>query len=161
AAHAALAGCYSWVLVDFQPDFTKAREHAQKALALNERVAEAHKVLGWVKWVVDWDGPGCVKEFSRAIELEPRNPSLHENYGVALRGMGRLEDAIAHLKLAQQLDQGSLTTSALLGGCYMLAHENELAIEELQKVIVMETNAPVLAYLTLAEVYENKQDFTN
>ena len=49
----------------------KAREAAQKALALDPDLAEAHTSLGIVKMYNDWDLPGAEAEFRRAMELNP------------------------------------------------------------------------------------------
>ena len=47
----------------------KAEAAAVKALAIDERLAEAHRALGSVKMWYDWDWSGAEREFKRAIEL--------------------------------------------------------------------------------------------
>ena len=63
--------------IDIMP---KSKEAAEKALQLDDTVAEAHGALGWVKWIYDWDWPGAEKEFRSArystqswLCTQPRN----------------------------------------------------------------------------------------
>jgi serine/threonine protein kinase len=158
-AHAALASSYCWGLEDFDVDFEKARQHAARALALDEKLAEAHKVMAWVKYQVDWDWPGSEKEFRRALELAPNDATVHEWYGVYLSGMARFDDSIREIKKAEKLDGVSQSIRMLLGISYLNVHKDELAIGELQKVIDLETNAPSVAYLRLADLYEWRGEF--
>jgi len=160
-AHAALASSYCWGIEDFKVDFVKARQHAEKALALDDNLAEAHKARAWVMSKVDWDWPGSKKEFKRAVELAPRDPSVHEWYGTFLGGMGWFDDSIRELKKAEKLDTGlSLSIRMLLGGCYRNARKDELAIRQFQEVIGLETNAASMAYVFLADLYELRHEFS-
>jgi Tfp pilus assembly protein PilF len=158
-AHAALASSYCWGLEDFDVNFGKARQHAERALSIDSKLAEAHKVMGWVKSKVDWDWAGSDKEFRRALELAPRDATVHEWYGIYLGGMGRFDESIRQIKEAEKLDGISLSIRMLLGICYMNARNDDLAVQELQKIVALETNAPSVAYLRLADLYEWKSEF--
>ena len=158
-AYAALASCYCWGLGDFDADYLKARQLAERALALDDKLAEAHKVMGWVRHLVDWDWSGSEKEFKRALELAPHDPTVHEWYGNFLTDMGRFDDSIRELQEAAKLDGLSQSIRVVLGISYLSAHKDELAISELQKVIGLETNAPSTAYLKLADLYEWRGEF--
>src|SRR6185503_12031874 len=136
-----------------------ARQHAERALALDVKLAEAHKVMAWVKYKVDWDWPGSDKEFKRALELGPHDPTVHEWYGIYLSGMDRFDDSIREIKKAEQLDGVSLSIRMLLGISYLNARKDELAMSELHKVISLETNSPSVAYLRLADLYEWRGEF--
>ena len=54
----------------------KAEEAVIKALAIDDRLAEAHAGLGTVKMWYDWDWSGAERELKRAIELNPRKVRL-------------------------------------------------------------------------------------
>ena len=53
----------------------KAKAAAEKALQLDDTLAEAHFSLGAAKFQYDYDWPGGENEFRRAIALNPRQPS--------------------------------------------------------------------------------------
>ena len=88
--------------------FPKAKDAAQKALEIDETLAEAHASLGYVKTNYDWDWSGGEKELQRAIEFNPSYAIAHLWHGDTLPQMGRVEEAIAELKRAMELDPLSL-----------------------------------------------------
>ena len=66
-AYSMMARCYSYGGPDFNNDLRKARQYVEKALALDNNLADGHCVLAWIKFKLDWDWPGSEKEFRRAI----------------------------------------------------------------------------------------------
>ena len=82
----------------------KAQEAASKALAFDDTLAEPHATLGFIKSSFDWDWPGAEREFKRAIELNPNYATVHQWYSNLLDSTGRLDDAIAEGKRAQEAD---------------------------------------------------------
>src|SRR5262249_51242019 len=53
--------------------YPASREAALKAIALNERDAEAHCYLSEAKRVLDWDLAGADAELKRALERDPNS----------------------------------------------------------------------------------------
>src|SRR5262249_11422981 len=51
--------------------YPQARDAAKKALELDDRLAEAHTSLAWIKAVYEWDFSESENEFRRAIQLDP------------------------------------------------------------------------------------------
>jgi eukaryotic-like serine/threonine-protein kinase len=51
--------------------YPTAKSEAQKALALDETLPEAHSAMAVVELFYDWDFPAAEKEFKRALELNP------------------------------------------------------------------------------------------
>ena len=49
--------------------YTRAKEYARKALALDESVPSAHASLAWALFIYDWNWDEAEREFRRAIEL--------------------------------------------------------------------------------------------
>ncbi|MBC8182437.1 protein kinase, partial [candidate division KSB1 bacterium] len=49
----------------------KGRIAAEKALSIDETLAEAHTALGWIKFFYDWDWLGAERSFKKAIQLNP------------------------------------------------------------------------------------------
>jgi TolB-like protein len=99
-AYTGIAG-YHYVLADYAPvsnseSCAKAKAAAEKALAIEPMLPEAHAVLagaeaGRFEWEVS------DREFRRALELNPSDGLTHNWYGLVLSVEGRLEEAIAHL----------------------------------------------------------------
>lgn len=76
--------------------FQKARQSAQKAVSLDESLAEAHEALGSVKFNCDWDFDGFEKEYRRAIELAPGRSV--GSWATNLTLTGRFDEALALCK---------------------------------------------------------------
>ena len=136
--------------------FPKAKEAAQKALALDDTLAEAHTSLAFIKTVYEWDWQGAEREFKRAIELNPNYSNAHYFYGFAhLLSMGRMEEASTELKRALALDPFSLIFNTNLGRTYHLARQYDKAIEQYRKTLEMDATFP-RAHERLQEAYEQK-----
>jgi hypothetical protein len=56
---------------------SQQRQAAQKALEIDETLAEGHVALGNLKRGHDWDWRGAEREYKRAIELNPTNQSRY------------------------------------------------------------------------------------
>ena len=66
----------------------RARAAAQKALEIDDHLAEAHTTLAHVMGFYDWDWNGADRQFTRAIELKPTYPFSHHWYALFLVGDG-------------------------------------------------------------------------
>jgi TolB-like protein/DNA-binding winged helix-turn-helix (wHTH) protein/Tfp pilus assembly protein PilF len=128
---------------------TAARESAQKALQMDDSLAEAHTSLAAVKILNEWDWSGAEREFRRAIELNPNCAQAHHWYGNLLLGPeGRHDEAIAQLKRAGELDPLSPIITADTGFAYYLAGRYDLALQRYQQVLATNPNfLPVHFYL--------------
>jgi tetratricopeptide (TPR) repeat protein len=131
-------------------DTGQAKAAAEKALQLDDTLAEAHTSLAAVKILNDWDWQGAEREFQRALELNPNFAQAHHWYGNLLLGPeGRHDEAIAELRRAQELDPLSLIVNADTGFAYYLAGRYDLALQAYQKVLSANPNfVPVHYYLS-------------
>jgi adenylate cyclase len=84
--------------------FPQAEAYVNKAIALNERLAEAHATLSMLKYHYDLDWPGAEKECLRAIELNPSYAPAHYWYALLLVALGREAEGESEYKRALQLD---------------------------------------------------------
>lgn len=82
----------------------KARDAAQEALQLDDRLGEAHTALAVITYQFDWNWPGAETEFKRAVELNPSNAETHHQYAWFLAFTGRKAESIREFNLAHQLD---------------------------------------------------------
>jgi len=115
----------------------RARASAQKAVELDDTLAEAHTSLAYV-FFYDFENAQSVKEFERAISLNPNYAMAHLWYGLGpLSAMGEFERAIAEEKRALELDPISPIINADLGTVYTLARRYDEAIAQLRDTVEM------------------------
>jgi eukaryotic-like serine/threonine-protein kinase len=134
----------------------EAEAAASKALQLDDGLASAHAVLGFIRlYRLEW--PGVLDEFERAIQLNPGDANSHHWYALALAAAGRNEEAISEMKVAQELDPRSLIINANLSWVLYLARKNDEAVAQAQKTVAMDPRFPV-AHGYLGEAYLAKRD---
>jgi TolB-like protein/Tfp pilus assembly protein PilF len=119
----------------------KAMALALKAIEIDERLAEAHAALGGAMATYERDWEGAEKEFKRAIEINPGYATAHHAYAmVCLLPSGRLDEALAAVSRARELDPLSLFINASVAMILNYAGRYDEAIELLQKLIDLEPN---------------------
>src|SRR5580658_3887755 len=72
----------------------KAREAADRALALSPNLAAAHNARGDLLQLVDFEWRGAEAEYRRALELSPNDAKAKFNLGTQLAIYGELDQAI-------------------------------------------------------------------
>ena len=135
--------------------FPKAKAAALKALEIDDKVAEAHASLGATKAGYDWDWLASEIEFKQAIELKPGYATAHQWYAEFLAGMGRMDQAMAEIRRAEELDPLSLVIKATTGWLHYLLRRYDDAIEHHRKTLEMDPNFP-FAHLYLGMAYKQK-----
>jgi eukaryotic-like serine/threonine-protein kinase len=140
-AYLGLASYYD-VISDYAPvpsseQVPKARAAAQKALALDDTLAEAHAILA-DGYATQWEWSAAEREFKRALELNPNSGGTHKLYWLYLSSLGRHEEALAEIKSAIRLDPLNLKYNDNLGQEYATGRHYDLALEQFRKVIEMD-----------------------
>ncbi|MGB8538627.1 MAG: protein kinase [Acidobacteriaceae bacterium] len=134
----------------------RARELANKAIALDETDAEAHVVLAIENQWYEWDWAAAEREFKRAIELDPDNRSdAHGYYSWFLPSMGRNDEAVSQARLLLQEDPLSTGGNGNLGSVLVFTHRWDEAIQELRYAIDLDPNY-WFDYNFLGRAYEAK-----
>jgi serine/threonine-protein kinase len=108
-AYSGLSDAYTWAafnegfisVADAKP---RAKETAERAVALDSMSAEAHTSLGVFKAWFDYDWDGSEQELRRAIALNPNYAFAHDQFGLMLGLIGRFDEAIAEGQRAMALD---------------------------------------------------------
>jgi serine/threonine-protein kinase len=125
SAYAGLAAVYSqqglWGDLPSAVARERMRAAATRAVELDDRLAEAHAVLGAYMHVYAWDAAGAEREQLRAIELDPGYVTARYYYGNLLRVHGRLDEAIAQYRIAAALDPLDPLVGSALGNTLILA----------------------------------------
>jgi tetratricopeptide (TPR) repeat protein len=158
-AYAGLADCYTFLAVyGFAPPkeaFPKAKDAAQKALDIDNTLAEGHGSQVYIKLAFDWDWSGADREFQRAMELNPSYATIHRWRGDAFAVQGRLEESIAEDQQALALDPLSHLTVWTMGYDFYSTRQYDRAIEQYRKSLEMDPNF-VFAHAALGEAYLQK-----
>ena len=154
-AYSGLADAYlllgSYALMPREQADQRARVAAEKALELDETLAEAHTSRGQVlRRERDWQGEE--REYLRAIELNPSYATAHQWYATLLVVLGRLDEALREIRRAEELDPLSHAISVTVGQVLAQAREYDAAIEQLHKTLELEPDF-FSAYAWLAIVY--------
>ena len=137
---------------------TRAKAAAERALEIDNQLADAHTSLAKVKTDYDWDWPGAEESFKRALELNPNYATAHHWYALHLMAMGQFEESAAEIKLAQQLDPLSLSINASTGLPFYWSRRYEKAIERFRRTLELELSFP-LAHVLLGQAYAQKGMF--
>ncbi len=118
----------------------KAKAAGQKAIEIDDTLAEAHAVLGFVISLYDWDWNAAENHYKRALELDPNNADAHYFYGYLLSITGRHDEALAEGKRARELDPLNLRTNAFEGQFLIHAGRAREALAGLQKTSELDAN---------------------
>jgi TolB-like protein/class 3 adenylate cyclase len=135
--------------------FPQAREFAEKALKLDDKLSEAHLSLGIVKLLYDWDRPAAGRELARARDLNPSDPQVHHFYGHYLEFVGRYDDAAAEMKRGVELDPTNMIVNSEYAWTFYIRHRNDEAIALYRKTLELDPNF-ILLSVWLAQTYEQK-----
>jgi tetratricopeptide (TPR) repeat protein len=84
--------------------YSAMRTAAAKAIALDDKEAEAHVYLGDSQRVLNWDVAGCEAELKRALQLDPNCGIAHLFRALSLASEGDAEGAQLHVREAVKLD---------------------------------------------------------
>ncbi len=158
-AYAGLADSYNllddWGKTPPRDSFPKARAAAEKAIALDDSLAEAHVSLAMVRAAYDWDWTGAEQEFRRAIELNPNYATAHQWYGLLLASLGRFSEAEPEVHRAQQLEPLSPIINMAVAEVFTWERRYDDAVVEYKKILDLDASFDG-AYGNLAEVYAAK-----
>ena len=138
--------------------FPKAREAAEKALAIDSTLAEAYTALGQVKSFYDWDWNGAEEQFQKGIALNPNYPLLHHWRALNLMAMGRLEEARAAMRRALDLDPMLLIANVNLGRVDYYEGHYDQAVKEYQLALELDENF-MRTHLRLGLAYVQERRF--
>ncbi len=115
-----------------------ARAAAERALELDDSLAEAHTTLAAVAESFEWDWAGAEAEYRRAIELNPSYATAAHWYGMFMMMMGRLDESLRQLEAAAALDPLSPPIQTSRAMALVHARRPDAAIEQAESVLELE-----------------------
>jgi eukaryotic-like serine/threonine-protein kinase len=138
--------------------YPTSKEAALKAIALDEKDAEAHCYLSEAKRVLDWDLAGANAELKRALELDPNSAPAHFFSALVPLFRGELKEGLRLVLEAKKLDPVSPITSYVTTAAYLANDQIDDAISEGQRTLLLDPN---YFYLDsdLAAAYREKGNF--
>jgi TolB-like protein/DNA-binding winged helix-turn-helix (wHTH) protein/Tfp pilus assembly protein PilF len=137
---------------DFMP---KSKEATEKAVQLDDNLAEAHDSLANIKYYYDRDWAGADREFQRALQLNPGNALIHGGYARYLDAMGRFEEASRQHEITRELDPLILIGFYIRGDHFLFLRQYDKAIAEFRAALDLDHNF-FIAHKGLAKAYKSK-----
>ena len=121
-------------VVDPTEGKAKARAAVERALAIDDKLAEAHVALARSKNnELNW--PGAEQSYRRAIELSPNYAAARNFYAFYLSVQGRHDEALSQIQRATELDPLSLHLKSIEGSILYFARRYDDAVSQLQASI--------------------------
>src|SRR5260370_276698 len=163
-AYAGLADCYAIISAEIFGTMSaaeaapKAKAAALKALAIDPTLSEAETSLATVKFNYDWDWNGAAAGFAKSIQDNPSHATAYQRYSLYLMAMGRLEDSVAQINKARELDPLSISINFSLGWRLYMARQYDRAIQQLRNTLEMDPSYE-LPHLVLGLSYAQKGNF--
>ncbi len=138
--------------------YPKAKEAANKAVALDPNLAEPHADLAVLADIFDFDASLSMREFEEAIALNPNYATAHHWFGNSLlEAIGDFDRSIAEMKRAVELDPLSIAINVDLGVSYYYAGRYQDGIVQIRKALDLDPNS-YYVHSNLGEVLELSGD---
>ncbi len=99
----------AWTLIgdltgEGKTEWPKARQDAERAVAIAPMLAEAHAALGWVRFFAEWNFAEGLSELNRANELSPGNATANDLLARCIVYVGKPDEAERQARRAAELD---------------------------------------------------------
>jgi TolB-like protein/Flp pilus assembly protein TadD len=141
-AHSLLGYVYSMLgyfgVLSPKDAFPRAKAAAIRALALDDANAAGHFTLGLVHFLYEWEWSGSETEIKRGLSLAPNDAAGQFLYGEWLVVMNRLDEALARIERALDLNPLSSAISVNLASVYYLTGQTDRALEQARKTIELD-----------------------
>ena len=160
-AYAGLANCYNllreYTTMPPGEAYPRAKAAAERAIALNPAIAEAHAALAFDDFYWSRDVRGANREFRQALALDPRNAAAHHWYATFLMTIREFPQAVSEIEKAQALDSASTAILADKGLMLFYDGRSEEAVALLARLEQAEP-AFLSPHQYLAAIYGARRD---
>ena len=119
----------------------KARDDAEKAVAIAPALAETHAALGWVRFFVEWKFAEGLSELKRAQELSPANPTANDLLARVIVYLGKVDEAEKQARHAVELDPLAFTAQGNLARVLLFAGKLDEADAVARKSVELQPTA--------------------
>jgi len=146
------AGSYGNSFLAPKVAMPKAKEAAEKALAIDEGLSDAHASLAYIKLTYDWDWAGAEAEFKRALALDPNDAHARHWYSHELMAEGRIMESHEQSEQALALAPTNPVINEHMAWHHLMARQYDRSIPQALKAIEIDPNF-VQAHRVLALDY--------
>jgi TolB-like protein/Tfp pilus assembly protein PilF len=122
--------------------YPKAITYAQRALMIDNSLAEAHASLAYAYGNL-WRWEDAEKEYQLAIEMNPQYATVYQWYCLYLREMDRVDEALTVIKSAQQLDPLSLSINQNVVIVYLWKGDARSAVDQSKEMVDLDDSYPL------------------
>ncbi len=130
-----------------------ARNAADRAIAIDPELPEALTALACIRSIFDWDWDLSERKFESVIRLNPRSAQARQWFAMnCLAPRGQLARAAEELKIATELEPGSLAISTSLGALDFFEGKHDSAISRFITVLGMDEGFYLARYF-LGQTY--------
>ncbi|MBI1759970.1 MAG: protein kinase, partial [Acidobacteria bacterium] len=124
-----------------------ARAAIERALQIDEQLADAHASMGKLLTDHSWEWVAAEQQFKRALQLNPNLANAHHWYSSLLGALGRFDEAVREVRLADELDAHAPPTHIQLGSILYRARRYDEALAVLRETLAQQPgNATALIY---------------
>lgn len=158
-AYAGLADCYNLLhtygALPARESLTQAKAAAERALELDDTLAEAHSSLTYPLIHYDFDWLRAERAYKRAIKLNPNYATAHHWYALYLIKLARSRESLQEIQRAQSLDPLSLIISGGAAWIYYFARQYDEALACCRVTLELDPNFG-RSYYFLGSIYEQQ-----
>ena len=145
----------SWGLATPTDAWPKAKEAAERALAIDDSLAEAHASMGTIHMWYEWNWSAAEQDFRRAIDLNPGHPNAHVQYNLLFLQTGRFGEAEREIRTALATDPLSIRINSYLAGLFHYRGEYDRSLEQCGRALELDPK-DIELHIVLALNYEQK-----
>lgn len=127
--------------------FAEARSAAERALAIDPELPDAHTSLALVKLGDDWDWAGAEREFRRALDLDPAHAFARIYLSWLLVLTGDFAGGLAEARRAQELEPLSPLVNSGAAHTLFLARRYDESVAECRKAFEVDPVSLVATYV--------------
>lgn len=135
----------------------RARESAARALALDPGLSEAQSAFGRAMLLDTWDWSGAERAFRAGIASAPYDAEPHVWYAQWLSARGLHDQALAEIRLAQDIDPTSPRVNLYVGTLLLAARRFEEGAAQLRKTPIEMGVVNQQVYLGTAVAFAKQQ----
>ena len=128
------------------------------ALAIDDRLAEGYVSRGMLLADFEWNSADAEDDYRKAIELNPNNAAAHHWYAIELAELGRFEEALDQILVAQKQDPLAPIIRAARAKILFVARRYDEAIDQCRDALELEANFTPAFYI-LAQAYASQRRF--
>jgi TolB-like protein/Tfp pilus assembly protein PilF len=146
-AYAYMAGTYGYLgsTGQIKPDkaFKLVNEYSEKALQLNDSIAESHLARANAHLFYKWNPKAAYESLQKALQLNPAQSEVYDLLGLFYILTSRKDEAIKILKQGAETDPLSPTLNHLLAEAYVMNSQYDEALVVTDKLLEMDPNMRV------------------